>query len=99
MGRVAEVNDFGDRDRVADILELGLAYGRMIKFSHTLFALPFSLSAIILSVFQHMLFLWSILFFLLAISLSLSPPLLFHFFVDSCISFSSSSSLFSFFFS
>lgn len=66
MGRVAELNGFGDRDRVADILERALAYGRMVKFSHTIFALPFALSAVILAQRQHPMTLADIFWILIA---------------------------------
>lgn len=41
-------------------------YGRMIKFSHTVFALPFALSAVVLAARDHTLTVWQIVFILLA---------------------------------
>lgn len=41
-------------------------YGRMIKFSHTIFALPFALSAVILAARDHRITFGSIVFILLA---------------------------------
>ena len=41
-------------------------YGRMIKFSHTIFALPFALSAVVLAARDHKITFGSILFILLA---------------------------------
>lgn len=44
-----------------------LTYGRMIKFSHTVFALPFALSAVILAMRYHQVNLRDILWILIAV--------------------------------
>jgi 4-hydroxybenzoate polyprenyltransferase len=48
------------------LLERILTYGRMIKFSHTVFALPFALSAVILAQRQHQMIISDIFWILLA---------------------------------
>jgi len=48
------------------LLERILTYGRMIKFSHTVFALPFALSAVILAQRQHQMHVSDIFWILLA---------------------------------
>ena len=48
------------------MLERILTYGRMIKFSHTVFALPFALSAVILAQRQHQMIISDIFWILLA---------------------------------
>ncbi len=40
------------------IFERIVTYGRMVKFSHTIFALPFALSAVVLAQREHSLTLW-----------------------------------------
>ena len=51
---------------MADILKRVLVYGRMIKFSHTVFALPFALSAVILAQRRHQMIISDIFWILLA---------------------------------
>ncbi len=48
------------------MLERILTYGRMIKFSHTIFALPFAFSAVILAQRQHQMIISDIFWILLA---------------------------------
>ena len=48
------------------MLERILAYGKMIKFSHTVFALPFALSAVILAQRQHQMIISDIFWILVA---------------------------------
>lgn len=48
------------------MLEQILTYGRMIKFSHTVFALPFAFSAVILAQRQHQMIISDIFWILLA---------------------------------
>ena len=48
------------------MLERIFTYGKMIKFSHTVFALPFALSAVILAQRQHQMIISDILWILLA---------------------------------
>ena len=48
------------------LLEQILTYGRMIKFSHTVFALPFALSAVILAQRRHQMIISDIFWILLA---------------------------------
>lgn len=48
------------------MLERILTYGRMIKFSHTVFALPFAFSAVILAQRQHQMIISDIFWILLA---------------------------------
>jgi len=43
-----------------------LIYGRMIKFSHTIFALPFALSAVVMAWENHPLSVWDFIWILLA---------------------------------
>ena len=52
--------------RVVILLERILTYGRMIKFSHTVFALPFALSAVILAQRRHQMIISDIFWILLA---------------------------------
>ncbi len=52
--------------RVVVLLERILTYGRMIKFSHTVFALPFAFSAVILAQRQHQMVISDIFWILLA---------------------------------
>jgi 4-hydroxybenzoate polyprenyltransferase len=46
------------------ILERVLTYGRMVKFSHTVFALPFALSAVVLAQRSHPLTPWGLIWLL-----------------------------------
>ncbi|MGE0085727.1 MAG: UbiA-like polyprenyltransferase [Desulfococcaceae bacterium] len=48
------------------IFERIVTYGRMVKFSHTVFALPFALSAVVLAQREHPLTLWNIFWVLTA---------------------------------
>ncbi|MBW1746089.1 MAG: 4-hydroxybenzoate octaprenyltransferase, partial [Deltaproteobacteria bacterium] len=48
------------------MLERILTYGRMIKFSHTVFALPFAFSAVILAQRRHQMIISDIFWILLA---------------------------------
>ena len=52
--------------RFVVLLERILTYGRMIKFSHTVFALPFALSAVILAQRRHQMIISDIFWILLA---------------------------------
>ena len=51
---------------IENIKEKLLVYGRMIKFSHTLFALPFALSAVVMAFESHPFSLWDLFWILLA---------------------------------
>lgn len=53
-------------NRVVILLERIITYGRMIKFSHTVFALPFALSAVIIAQRQHQMIISDIFWILLA---------------------------------
>ncbi|MEZ4528628.1 MAG: UbiA-like polyprenyltransferase [Desulfobacterales bacterium] len=48
------------------IFERIVTYGRMVKFSHTIFALPFALSAVVLAQREHSLSIWDIFWVLMA---------------------------------
>jgi 4-hydroxybenzoate polyprenyltransferase len=60
-------------------------YGRMIKFSHTIFALPFALSAVILAGHAHKLVLWDFVWILLAMVGARSAAMGFNRIVDAAI--------------
>lgn len=51
---------------IENIKEKLLVYGRMIKFSHTLFALPFALSAVVMAFESHPFSLWDLFWILMA---------------------------------
>ncbi len=57
-------------------------YGRMIKFSHTIFALPFALSAVILAAREHPLTFGTVFFILLAMVGARSAAMGFNRLVD-----------------
>ena len=62
-----------------------LIYGRMIKFSHTIFALPFALAAMILA-WQHYEFkIWALVFILIAMVAARSAAMGFNRIVDARI--------------
>jgi len=44
-----------NRRRIKNILNRVTTYGRMIKFSHTIFALPFALAAVVLAAKQRLI--------------------------------------------
>ena len=71
--------------RIKKLFEKIFIYGRMIKFSHTLFALPFALSAIILAGRQSKLVLWDILWIMLAMTGARSAAMGFNRIVDAGI--------------
>ncbi len=60
------MKSFSAWNRGTDLLERVIVYGRMIKFSHTVFALPFALSAVILAQRQHPIILTDIFWILIA---------------------------------
>ncbi len=57
-------------------------YGRLIKFSHTIFALPFALSAIVLAYREHSLTFWTFFWTLIAIVAARSAAMGFNRFID-----------------
>ncbi len=60
-------------------------YGRMIKFSHTLFALPFALSAVVMAFESHPFSLWNLFWILLAMVGARSAAMGFNRVVDAAI--------------
>ncbi len=60
-------------------------YGRMIKFSHTLFALPFALSAVVLAFETHPFSFWNLFWILLAMVGARSAAMGFNRVVDAAI--------------
>ncbi len=60
-------------------------YGRMIKFSHTLFALPFALSAVVLAFETHPFSFWDLIWILLAMVGARSAAMGFNRIVDAAI--------------
>jgi 4-hydroxybenzoate polyprenyltransferase len=65
--------------------EKTMEYGRMIKFSHTIFALPFALSAVILAGHVHKLVFWDFVWILLAMVGARSAAMGFNRIVDAAI--------------
>lgn len=72
------MKSFSIRNRGTDILDRIVAYGRMIKFSHTIFALPFALSAVILAQRQHPIILTDVLWILIAMTCARSSAMGFN---------------------
>jgi 4-hydroxybenzoate polyprenyltransferase len=64
------------------LMERITTYGRMIKFSHTLFALPFALSAVVLASREHAITLTDILWILMAMIGARSAAMGFNRIVD-----------------
>ena len=62
-----------------------LAYGRMIKFSHTIFALPFALSAVVMAWEDHSPSAWDFIWILLAMVGARSAAMGFNRIVDADI--------------
>ncbi len=62
-----------------------LAYGKMIKFSHTVFALPFALSAVVLAWQTHVPSLWELFLILVAMVGARSAAMGFNRIVDADI--------------
>jgi 4-hydroxybenzoate polyprenyltransferase len=60
-----------------------LSFGKMIKFSHTVFALPFALSAVILALQQYTIHVWDIIWIILAMVGARSAAMGFNRIVDS----------------
>ena len=60
-------------------------YGRMVKFSHTLFALPFALSAVVMAFESHPFSLWNLFWILLAMVGARSAAMGFNRVVDAAI--------------
>lgn len=65
--------------------EKTLAYGRMIKFSHTIFALPFALSAVVLAWQTQILVYWDLVWILVAMVGARSAAMGFNRIVDAVI--------------
>lgn len=65
--------------------EKWMEYGRMIKFSHTIFALPFALSAVVLAWQTHVPSYWDLLWILLAMVGARSAAMGFNRIVDAAI--------------
>ncbi len=59
-----------------------LVYGRMIKFSHTIFALPFALSAVAMAWEKHLTSIWDLVWILLAMVGARSAAMGFNRIVD-----------------
>lgn len=59
-----------------------LIYGRLIKFSHTIFALPFALAAVFLAHRQHPVSLWTLGWIVLAMASARSAAMGFNRYVD-----------------
>lgn len=57
-------------------------YGRLIKFSHTIFALPFALGAVLLANRQHSVSLWTLVLILIAMAAARSAAMGFNRFAD-----------------
>ncbi len=70
---------------IENLKEKILVYGRMIKFSHTLFALPFALSAVVLAFETHPFSFWSFFWILLAMVGARSAAMGFNRIVDAAI--------------
>lgn len=70
---------------IVNLKEKILIYGRMIKFSHTLFALPFALSAVVMAFKTHPFSLWDLFFILLAMVGARSSAMGFNRIVDAAI--------------
>lgn len=62
-----------------------LDYGKMIKFSHTVFALPFALSAVVLAWQTHVPSLWELFLILVAMVGARSAAMGFNRIVDADI--------------
>jgi 4-hydroxybenzoate polyprenyltransferase len=62
-----------------------LTYGRMVKFSHTIFALPFALSAVVLAQHHHPLALWRLIWLLGAMVGARSAAMGFNRIIDASI--------------
>ncbi len=62
-----------------------LTYGRMIKFTHTIFALPFALSAVVLAQRRHPLTLWDLFWMLAAMVGARSAAMGFNRIADAAI--------------
>lgn len=67
------------------LMEGILTYGRMIKFSHTVFALPFAMSAVVLALRQHPMSLADILWIFLAMVAARSAAMGFNRIADAAI--------------
>jgi 4-hydroxybenzoate polyprenyltransferase len=65
--------------------EKTLKYGKMIKFSHTIFALPFALSAVVLAWQTHVPSFWDLVWILLAMVGARSAAMGFNRIVDASI--------------
>ncbi|KPA09350.1 4-hydroxybenzoate polyprenyltransferase [Candidatus Magnetomorum sp. HK-1] len=66
-------------------MEKVISFGRMIKFSHTVFALPFALSAVILAGKNYKLEMWDILWIIMAMVGARSSAMGFNRIVDASI--------------
>ena len=67
---------------IENLKEKLLIYGRMIKFSHTLFALPFALSAVVMAFETHPFSLWDLFWILAAMVGARSAAMGFNRIVD-----------------
>jgi 4-hydroxybenzoate polyprenyltransferase len=70
------------KDLIRSAFEKIQTYGRMIKFSHTIFALPFALSAVILAAREHPLTFGTVFFILVAMVGARSAAMGFNRLVD-----------------
>lgn len=64
------------------LLNRTLIYGRLIKFSHTVFALPFALAAVLLAHRQHPISAWTVCWILIAMASARSAAMGFNRYVD-----------------
>lgn len=67
---------------VPALLDRMLLYGRLIKFSHTIFALPFALAAVLLAHRQRPVSVWTVGWIILAMAAARSAAMGFNRYVD-----------------
>ncbi|MGB9499425.1 MAG: UbiA-like polyprenyltransferase [Dissulfuribacterales bacterium] len=67
---------------VQEVIQKITTYGRMIKFSHTVFALPFVLSAVVLALRNYPLGIWKLIWIIVAAASARSAAMGFNRIVD-----------------
>jgi len=86
MDSILKNKDLKNRDmNKKSLKEKTLEYGRMIKFSHTIFALPFALSAVVLAWQTQEIVYWDFVWILVAMVGARSAAMGFNRIVDAAI--------------
>jgi 4-hydroxybenzoate polyprenyltransferase len=85
MDSILKNKDLKNKVNKKSLKEKTMEYGRMIKFSHTIFALPFALSAVVLAWHTQKIAYWDLVWILVAMVGARSAAMGFNRIVDAAI--------------